>query len=65
MPAYAYQCKSCEHKFEIVQKFSAVEIVRCPKCGKLELQKVYTATPVIFKGEGFYKTDNRTERASV
>ena len=33
MPLYEYQCDTCGHRFEVIQKFSDAPIEVCPKCG--------------------------------
>ena len=32
----------------------------CPKCGQPTLHKVYAPVGIVFKGSGFYSTDNRS-----
>jgi len=48
---------------EIVQAFSDDALTVCPECGG-ELRKIYGATGVVFKGSGFYRTDNRGTSSS-
>jgi putative FmdB family regulatory protein len=60
MPIYTYRCESCGVQFEKTQKFSDSPLTRCPECGKKELRKVYTPVGIVFKGSGFYSTDNRS-----
>jgi putative FmdB family regulatory protein len=60
MPVYTYRCESCGVQFEKTQKFSDPQLTRCPECGKKELRKVYTPVGIVFKGSGFYSTDNRS-----
>jgi putative FmdB family regulatory protein len=60
MPVYNYRCDSCGVQFERFQKFSEQTLTRCPECGKKSLRKVYTPVGIIFKGSGFYSTDNRS-----
>ena len=63
MPTYQYACTECDHAFEQVQSFSEDALSVCPQCeGKL--RKVYNAVGVVFKGSGFYRTDNRAEAKS-
>lgn len=58
MPIYEYECNSCQFHFERKQRFDAKPVAICPKCqGKA--QRVIHSTPIIFKGSGFYTTDNR------
>jgi len=64
MPRYDYKCDavkpSCDYTTEITHNFDyelTLEEKLCP-CGDGYLVKKFTATPVTFKGNGFYKTDN-------
>jgi putative FmdB family regulatory protein len=60
MPTYQYRCVDCGSELEAVQKFSDPSLTECPECDGT-LRKVYTAVGVVFKGSGFYATDNRTK----
>ncbi len=57
MPTYEYQCKSCEHRFEVWQKMTADALTVCPEC-KGTLRRVLFPAGIVFKGSGFYKTDH-------
>lgn len=62
MPTYDYQCDACNHTFEEFQSFSDPVLKKCPKCKKSKLRRLLgTGAAVIFKGEGFYLTDYRSE----
>ncbi|MGD8501564.1 MAG: zinc ribbon domain-containing protein [Phycisphaerales bacterium] len=62
MPTYDYICEDCEYEFEQFQSITARPIRKCPKCGKVSLQRLIGAgAGVIFKGSGFYQTDYRSE----
>ena len=63
MPTYEYVCKSCGNTFEKVQSFSEKPLRRHEKCGG-DLQKVFHARGVVFKGPGFYSTDARASSRS-
>lgn len=56
MPLYEYQCDSCAHRFEVIQRFSDPPIAICPKCGA-QVQKLPSAPAIQFKGSGWYVTD--------
>jgi putative FmdB family regulatory protein len=56
MPLYEYQCRACEHRFEIIQKFSDPPAGACPRCGGA-VQKLQSAPAFQFKGSGWYITD--------
>lgn len=60
MPVYAYRCESCGVQFERQQSFSDAPLKRCPECNKNSLRKVIGPVGVVFKGSGFYSTDNRS-----
>lgn len=58
MPIYEYECCVCDHHFEQKQSFDEAPVAVCPRCqGKS--RRVLHSVPVIFKGSGFYATDNR------
>ena len=57
MPIYEYKCPKCGH-FEVEQPITADALKTCPKCGK-PVKKLISRSTVIFKGPGFYVTDNR------
>jgi len=56
VPLYEYQCESCEHIFEVQQKFSDPLVDACVKCGK-SVRKLISAPGILFKGTGWYVTD--------
>jgi len=59
MPTYEYKCSKCEEAFEFFQKISEEPIRECPVC-KGELKRVISGgAGIIFKGSGFYTTDNK------
>lgn len=58
MPIYEYECSGCAHRFDLKRKFNDTGAVPCPNCG-CETQRVFSPTPIIFKGSGFYVTDYR------
>jgi putative FmdB family regulatory protein len=58
MPTYEYACTACNHRFELVQKFSDAPITDCPLC-EGGVRKVYFAAGVVFKGSGWYINDSR------
>jgi putative FmdB family regulatory protein len=63
MPVYTYRCGSCGVQFERHQFFDDAPLKICPECRKKTLRKVITPTKVIFKGSGFYSTDNKSASA--
>lgn len=60
MPIYGYVCKSCGHRFDVLQKMSDDPLVHCPDCGKPTLQKELSAPKFRLKGQGWYETDFKT-----
>ena len=56
MPLYEYECDSCGHRFEVIQKFSDAPIDKCPKCGST-VHKLMSSPAIQFKGSGWYITD--------
>lgn len=60
MPIYGYVCKSCEHRFDVLQKMSDDPLVHCPDCGEPSLQKELSAPKFRLKGGGWYETDFKT-----
>jgi putative FmdB family regulatory protein len=62
MPTYEYICDSCGYQLEQFQSITAKPLRKCPKCGKLSLNRLIgTGAGVIFKGSGFYATDYRSK----
>jgi putative FmdB family regulatory protein len=56
MPLYEYQCDTCAHRFEVIQKYSDAPIDVCPKCGG-PVKKLLSSPAIQFKGSGFYIND--------
>ena len=62
MPTYDYICQKCGAEFERFQSISAKAIRKCPNCGKNALKRLIGAgSGIIFKGQGFYETDYRSD----
>ena len=57
MPIYEYQCESCGHEFEALQKMSDAPLTSCPACAKPALKKKISAAAFRLKGGGWYETD--------
>ena len=62
MPLYEYQCEDCGVRFERLQRAGDPKLKLCPECGGT-LRRLIQPPGIIFKGSGFYVTDNR--RSSV
>jgi putative FmdB family regulatory protein len=64
MPIYTYRCGNCGVQFERHQKYEDQPLRRCPECNKKTLRKVMSPVGIVFKGSGFYATDNRSPSGS-
>lgn len=63
MPTYEYVCKNCGENIEVFQSFSDKPLKKHKECGG-DLQKVFHARGIVFKGKGFYATDSKPKSAS-
>jgi len=63
MPTYDYECRSCHHTFEAFQSIKEEPLKKCPKCGKSLRRLFGGGLGIIFKGSGFYTTDNKRSSA--
>ncbi len=63
MPTYGYRCSKCANEFDVQQKMSDPSGAACPKCGS-PAQRLFFPTSIVFKGSGFYATDNRGKSSS-
>lgn len=64
MPTYQYACNDCGEQLEVVQKFTDDALTVCPSC-QGNLRKVFSAVGIVFKGSGFYRTDNRSSSTAA
>jgi putative FmdB family regulatory protein len=62
MPFYEYQCRSCGHQLEVLQKISDKPLRKCPACGKSALTKLVSAPVFRLKGSGWYETDFKSDQ---
>ncbi|HUF74917.1 MAG TPA: zinc ribbon domain-containing protein [Longimicrobiales bacterium] len=60
MPTYEYECPK-GHSFEAFQKMTDEPLAKCPECGAKARRKISGGAGFLFKGEGFYITDYRSE----
>jgi putative FmdB family regulatory protein len=60
MPTYDYECPK-GHRFEAFQKMSDKPVATCPKCRSRARRVISGGGGFLLKGEGFYKTDYRSE----
>lgn len=59
MPTYDYECTECGHMFEVFQSMSDDPLEECPKCSSKVRRLIGGGVGIIFKGSGFYVTDNK------
>lgn len=64
MPTYEYVCKNCGETIEVFQSFSDKPLKKHTECGG-DLQKVFHARGIVFKGGGFYATDSKPAAKSA
>lgn len=60
MPTYEYDCPK-GHRFELFQKMSDEPVAKCPECGAKATRRISGGAGFLFKGDGFYITDYRSE----
>ena len=63
MPLYEYQCEDCGVRFERRQHMSDEPVTVCPECGGT-VHRLVQPVGIIFKGSGFYVTDNRAKSST-
>lgn len=63
MPLFEYQCESCGVRFERLQRKGNPTVKECPECGGA-VRRLIQPPGIIFKGSGFYVTDNRRSSTS-
>lgn len=61
MPTYEYECQKCGHEFEAFQRMTDEPLKRCPQCRGKIVRKIGTGAGLLFKGNGFYITDYRSD----
>ena len=61
MPTYDYKCNDCGYEFEKFQNMSDEPLKKCPVCNGNVKRLIGTGGGLIFKGSGFYITDNRSD----
>ncbi len=63
MPLYVYRCNENGHEFQVRQRMVDDPLTECPVCGG-PVRRVVSSVGVVFKGSGFYVTDNRSSSAN-
>lgn len=57
MPIYEYECTSCHHHFDLMQKMSDKPETTCPECHQNTATRLISAAAFQLKGTGWYATD--------
>ncbi|MEQ1857300.1 MAG: FmdB family zinc ribbon protein [Longimicrobiales bacterium] len=60
MPTYDYECPK-GHRFEVFQRMTDKPVAACPKCKGRARRVISGGAGFLFKGEGFYITDYRSD----
>jgi putative FmdB family regulatory protein len=64
MPIYEYRCDRCEQLSEFFLRVSDPHPEACPRCGERgSLKKQISQTSFSLKGEGWYVTDYKKDKA--
>ncbi|HHV43268.1 MAG TPA: zinc ribbon domain-containing protein [Firmicutes bacterium] len=63
MPTYEYKCAKCG-RFEYEQRITEPALETCPTCGGKVSRLISRNVNIVFKGPGFYVTDNRKGSSS-
>ena len=60
MPIYEYECEDCNNRYEKEVSYKELSQYKptCPICLSENSRRVYFPIGIVFKGNGFYKTDN-------
>ena len=61
MPIYEFECRSCGHVWDRLQKMSDPDPDACPACGVSQVGRRMTAASFRLKGGGWYETDFKGE----
>lgn len=56
VPLYEYECQTCGHRFEMLQKMADSPLTVCVKC-EGEVERLLSSPAIQFKGTGWYITD--------
>lgn len=57
MPIYEFECSSCGHRFDRLQKLSDTDPSICPACDAPHLRRMVSAPSFRLAGNGWYETD--------
>ncbi len=62
MPIYEYECEKCAFRFDLTRRFDEdAGTLCCPQC-RGKVRRLYFPSAILYKGSGFYVTDNQSNR---
>lgn len=61
MPIYAFECASCGHSFDRLQRLSDADPTHCPECAAEGIFRQLTAPQFRLSGSGWYEADFKGE----
>ena len=61
MPVHIYRCDVCGKRYELHRRFGEPHPTVCPE-GHPDMHRIFSPPSIIFKGSGFYVTDNGKNR---
>jgi putative FmdB family regulatory protein len=64
VPIYEYECKSCHHHFDLMQKIADPPAKQCPQCLEEAVVRLISAAGFQLKGTGWYATDFKNKGKS-
>ena len=64
MPIYEYECEQCGVRFERLQRMADAVVDRLPGMCSGHVHRVMQPVGIIFKGSGFYVTDNKSRSST-
>ncbi len=64
MPTYDYKCEQCGRTFEYFQSMSDDPLTVCKECSGPLKRLIGGGLGIIFKGSGFYVTDNKSKNSN-
>lgn len=65
MARYDYRCTNCDTVFEVEHGMLEHPKIVCPNCGSTAVNRVFDVSGIVFKGSGFYNTDQRDKGSST
>jgi len=65
MPTYDYKCENCGKTFEYFQSMQDEPLSVCKECNGHLKRLIGGGLGIIFKGSGFYVTDNKSKNSTI